>query len=253
MKIFMWNVRGAASSIVTQHLLEYIYAHKPGVLILTKTKLSSQKARDICGSLPYSSYEFVDAIGFKDGIWILWNERNIKLHIVHRNEQTIQIVVHSLLWLFIRDLNEVLDNCEKFGGNPLNKHRVSLFQDLVDDFELIDLGFFGPKFTWWGKGKNGSVIQERLYRALCNVSWCDIFKDSVIDHLFRTRSHHRPIHVSTVSNSPVDNEPFRLEKFWMDHCAGGVNRDHNGDRISGLSNIGIGNNNAVDAWALRMV
>ncbi|KAL3503649.1 hypothetical protein ACH5RR_038098 [Cinchona calisaya] len=103
MKIFMWNVRGEAASIFKQYLMEYINAHKPGILILTETKVSGQKARDICDSLPYSNFEIEDARGSKGGIWILWNEREIKLEIVGRNEQTIQAVIqvnpNSPKWL----------------------------------------------------------------------------------------------------------------------------------------------------------
>ena len=67
---------------------------------------------------------------------------------------------HNLPWAIIGDLNEILFNHEKEGGNLRPHNRMQAFRDVLDDCGLIDLGFTGEPFTW----KRGR-IRERLDRV----------------------------------------------------------------------------------------
>ncbi|KAL3497771.1 hypothetical protein ACH5RR_040503, partial [Cinchona calisaya] len=202
-----------------------------------ETKLSGSNATEACLKLPFSYFEIVDAQGFKGGIWMLWNETKVKVDIVDKIDQSIQAVIQvhpngfpwllsaiyaspnfhtrmhywdnlrnvasncPLLWLLVGDFNKVLNGSEKMGGNPINKKRSAIFNDFIHDCQLMDLGFFGPKFTWWCKRRDGPIIHERLDRTLCNSDWCDLSKDAFVQHIVRTGSDHRPIPVSTKSFS----------------------------------------------------
>jgi hypothetical protein len=61
------------------------------------------------------------------------------------------------------DFNAYLDIVGKQGGGEINFNSMRKFQDCVQQCNLLDLGFHGPRYTWEGRG-----IEERLDRALCN-------------------------------------------------------------------------------------
>ncbi|CAL9017992.1 unnamed protein product [Prunus brigantina] len=52
----------------------------------------------------------------------------------------------NLPWMIAGDFNELVDNSEKCGGNPIS-HGSGLVE-WIDRNQLIDLGFIGAQFTW---------------------------------------------------------------------------------------------------------
>lgn len=48
-------------------------SHNPDLVILTKTRLSDDRANSVISNLGYDGFFKVDAMGFSRGIWILWN------------------------------------------------------------------------------------------------------------------------------------------------------------------------------------
>lgn len=71
--------------------------------------------------------------------------------------------------------------------------RTFAFKSCMDDCNLMDFGFEGPRFTWTNKRENGHLIFEPLDRALCTPDQCEHYPESTIYHLPRTRSDHAPI------------------------------------------------------------
>ena len=45
------------------------------------------------------------------------------------------------------DFNDMIEESEKLGGNPLSVRRVRENRECMDHCNLLDLGFSGPKFT----------------------------------------------------------------------------------------------------------
>lgn len=56
---------------------------------------------------------------------------------------------------------------------------------------LMDLGFFGNKFTWFMTRRGG--IKARLDRALGNQEWLDLFPCFKVQHLNKYLSDHVPV------------------------------------------------------------
>ncbi|KAK8604947.1 hypothetical protein V6N13_082410 [Hibiscus sabdariffa] len=90
-------------------------------------------------------------------------------------------------WILFGDFNATLCSTDRMGGSSYMKPS-RLFNDLVHDIGLRDMGFSGPDYTW-----QRGFTQVRLDRYLCNSYWDESFPVSTIQHLLRLKSDHRPI------------------------------------------------------------
>lgn len=79
--ILAWNVRGAANSQFRRAFRELVDRHKPNVVLLTETRVGGDRADDIINSLGFPVYFKVDPMGFAGGLWLLWNNQEINMHI----------------------------------------------------------------------------------------------------------------------------------------------------------------------------
>lgn len=93
MKIILWNVRGAGHPGFKSHFLHLVQEHKPGIAILVETKLHGERARQICSQLPFDNFTVVDAVGFKGGLWILWNKAEMSVQPISSLSQVIHATV----------------------------------------------------------------------------------------------------------------------------------------------------------------
>jgi hypothetical protein len=134
-----------------------------GVLILWRREISMQQI--------FSAPKHIDVriIEIPDKVWRLtsiygeprWeNKHLIWDRIRELNDQ------HNLPWAITGDFNEILFTHEKEGGNPRLQGYMQAFKDLLNDCELIDLGFIGELFLW----KRG-IIGERLDRVVVKNAW----------------------------------------------------------------------------------
>ena len=76
---------------------------------------------------------------------------------------------HTLPWLLVGDFNETLYHHETFSNLPPNRRRMSMFNDFLNNYNLMDLRYSGPRFTWTNKGDNG-LVMKHLDRALANLN-----------------------------------------------------------------------------------
>ncbi|GAV85522.1 hypothetical protein CFOL_v3_28958 [Cephalotus follicularis] len=96
---------------------------------------------------------------------------------------------HNLPWLVLRDFNEVMAGNEKLGVAPVSEHRLNNFCNCINFFNLIDVGYVGPKFTWT-KLQSDNLIMERLDRAFSNNLLKILFPNILVTHLSRLSSDH---------------------------------------------------------------
>ncbi|VVA32295.1 PREDICTED: reverse mRNAase [Prunus dulcis] len=121
-----------------------------------------------------------------------------------------------MTWLCVGDFNEVFWADEKLGSRVRNDRQIQGFKNANDYCGLQDLGFTGPKFTWWRN--NPEDIHVRLDRALTNIEWSTVF------HLNLTKSDHLPIKIiisEQILNQSRRQRRFSFEEMWADHenCA----------------------------------
>ncbi|XP_031372557.1 uncharacterized protein LOC116187768 [Punica granatum] len=121
-------------------------------------------------------------------------------------------------WVALGDFNEAATSWEKLGGSAASAKHMSLFNRMLDECALLDLGFTGPRFTWSNLWDFDDLIQERLDRVLTNVSWKLQFPEAVVTHLPKSHSDHCPILLSLNPRSiPRLSRSFRFESIWFSH------------------------------------
>ena len=126
--------------------------------------------------------------------------------------------LHSLPWLLLGDFNEVLSGEDKFRGRSINLNRALDFKDCLDSYNLLDLGFFGPKCTWSNRRQLSDLILERIDKCFANPSWRFLFPEALVTQLPRVFSDHYLV-LLELANPPamMRNKPFRFQSMWLLH------------------------------------
>lgn len=65
------------------------------ILAVFEPRISGSKALHVIQSLGYTNSYVVDAEGFSRGIWLLWNDSKVKLHIVANSRHSITALVED--------------------------------------------------------------------------------------------------------------------------------------------------------------
>ncbi|XP_057250155.1 uncharacterized protein LOC130591221 [Beta vulgaris subsp. vulgaris] len=199
MSTIYWNARGIARNSFKLNFRHIINDHHPDIVVLAETHASRRTTTKIVQALPFDNWHLVDPIGFAGGILILWNSTRVHLTILRENFQSITALVEvrdntppfiltavyasprfntrtllwsnlydmaesiDLPWIVFGDFNEVTCQAEKWGGNPISKSRTDLFNKMLNDCHLIDLGFSGRDSH--GRIKETCTHSERLDRG----------------------------------------------------------------------------------------
>lgn len=108
-----------------------------------------------------------------------------------------------------------MEQREKLGGRPFTSGSHCPFRRLVDENDLMDMGYIGYPFTWNNHRAWKANIQERLDRGLSNTRWRLLFPQATIHHLLAFRSDHKPLILHSVPNPPSQPKPFRFEEKWI--------------------------------------
>ncbi|XP_075656927.1 uncharacterized protein LOC142627031 [Castanea sativa] len=80
--------------------------------------------------------------------------------------------LHDKPWIIAGVFNEMLVDGDKFGGRAVSANQSLIFKDCLDSCNMIDLGFWGPRFTWSNRRDILNLIQERIDRIFVNPNWC---------------------------------------------------------------------------------
>lgn len=116
------------------------------------------------------------------------------------------------------DFNDVVCGDENMGGNGICRRRVEEYTSCMNFYNLIDLGFTRPKFTWTNKRVLPKLIQGRLDRVWANLKWKSCFLEALVKHLAHINHDHCPLLLS-LDNPPnrFSKRPFRFQPVWLSH------------------------------------
>lgn len=89
---------------------------------------------------------------------------------------------------------------------------------MIDQCNLLDLDFFGTRFTWQHGCRGGRLVSCRLDRGLCDHLWRMEFPEASVEHLMRGTSDHNPL-LLRCSNMLASRQerPFRFLAAWCGH------------------------------------
>jgi len=65
----------------------------------------------------------------------------------------------------------------------------------LEECQLCDVGYTGPKFSWSNKRKDATFTKERLGQAVANKEWCALFQVVFVTILASRTSDHNPVYV----------------------------------------------------------
>ncbi|KAL4280940.1 hypothetical protein GQ457_03G011290 [Hibiscus cannabinus] len=238
----------AALTTVLGHFRRVVRDSKPVLVALFEPRISGSRASSVIRKLGFPKSFRVEAHGFSGGIWILWKEElvvqvlKISNQYVHMRVRfsateppvfitavyaspnaTLRKYVWDQLfnlnpgtehaWLLGGDFNAIYDSMDRSGGSRSRLGISRGMANFVFNTGLTDAQLQGPRFTW----KRGSLSQ-RIDRCLLNDKWLESFPDSLVFHLDRFGSDHRPILLrSTFGEERQVVKPFRFVFAWQSH------------------------------------
>jgi hypothetical protein len=249
MRLLAWNCRGVNKASTVRVLKILNRECSPDILFLAETKASVQRIDTIKESLGFVECFCVEANGSAGGLALFW-KKGVELEVVHSDHQVISALIYSdppsstwLLnvihgplerkmrkgfwsfmesiikafsgpWLIIGDFNSICSSEDKRGGKQGENYSANWFKNFMFNTGAIDLGFFGPQFTWLNKREGLANIKERLDRGVCDHDWQSMFPKAGTRHLGAPKSDHRPILLDTHLDNLKIIRPFRFEAMW---------------------------------------
>ncbi|KAA3469292.1 reverse transcriptase [Gossypium australe] len=232
MKLLSWNVRGSGSPRTVRRLRYMLKLRNPQMVFFVETKICRSKMERIRYSCGYVNGIEVDLEGTRGGLYLAWKQevsitvRHIDM-VVDKNESREHdrsnswAELRSLYteerfpWFVCGDFNKIMYGFEKRGGVPRDERRMELFQKVLLECSLMDMGFSGRWFTWERGNLLETNICERLDRRVANEEWLVMFPEVSIQHLTHSFSNHCPLLVNTRrAEQGVKVADFKFEAWW---------------------------------------
>ena len=241
-QFLVWNAQGVAKAHTRRHLKNLIRDHK----ILFAVVIEPQRVAPAVGRNLHG-LRFIGA-NVSGHIWILAHE-DWTVEVVDDSRQFLHVKVTAAIfpfpiyisivygrhtretrqelweklgdislavegrpWLVGGDFNIFLTNEERQGSDTDRQGNMMEFADAIADCQLIDLGFDGPMFTWYGAG-----LWERLDRILIGEHWTSVFATTRVTHLARFSSDHAPLLVRCQFSVQTIRPAFRFQNMWVRH------------------------------------
>ncbi|XP_074274110.1 uncharacterized protein LOC141597542 [Silene latifolia] len=115
--------------------------------------------------------------------------------------------------LVIGDFNQVELHSDKLGGSVSIRGQADFTAWRIHNC-LVDIPFFGPRFTWMNGQQDDNYIMERLDRAYATQDWFDLFPYTSVLHLPILISDHSPIilRFTQHSKSPSGSSSYILSR-----------------------------------------
>ena len=248
MRILGWNCRSICNSSTVRALGAQIKATRADLVFLSETKANASRMDYVKRYLKFDNMSVVEAKGSAGGLCLLWkNGLTIKEVEFDKNLIAVKVTDSVLDWLLvgfygppyyskkkkawgnlfalleshqgpwacIGDFNFIINDDEQSGGRKGGTSATNYLKELLFEFNAVDLGFSGNKFTW-AKGRWGNtVVKRRLDRGVASISWRLAFPKASITHLGASKSDHTPILLDTLPKESFAHRPFRFEAVWL--------------------------------------
>jgi exonuclease III len=253
MKVISWNCRGLGSKTKEEAMRALIKTENPDIMLVQETKLEenlflqSRKRFWKKGGI-----NAISARGASGGLGTLWNDSKYKMVAGKKNVHWLltkfqhqdSMEVFSLFnvyvpvnagekkfcWDSLRDLADegVLENIiiagdlnislsqsEKRGGCIVRDPAREWVEDLIQDWDLLDVKPSRGKYTWSNKRVGPGHIAARLDRFLLQSSYLLLGIDVKMKILSNSTSDHKPIMLVLTPQRNLGPIPFRFSPLWI--------------------------------------
>ncbi|KAK9689842.1 hypothetical protein RND81_09G085300 [Saponaria officinalis] len=243
----VWNCRGLndpLAPIITK-IRALLSTKHYDFVFLSETKCMVEDVSPICRPFGMVNHVGVDALGSSGGLWLGWRKM-INLSVVFKCKNFIICLVeqckerswflccvygdpyvsnrndvwqHLGSWLelldrpylLIGDFNQVEYNWDKLSQKCGRIDGANDFTLWKQNYQLLDIPFKGPRFTWWNIRKGKKKVYERLDKALGSKDWFSIFPESGVHHFPIQLSDHAPIEFSPDLTKSKGLRPYKIE------------------------------------------
>lgn len=248
----MWNTHGLGNPRGIRNLYDFIKKEVPHLVFLQETRLTRHAMEKCKLKLGFFNCLTIDYQGRSGGLALLWTTevqvtiKNyssnhirttirgnfpthscwditrmylfLKANNKHRTWERIRSIHQQSKnkWLVGGDFNEVMFQDEKWGGKRKAKNLLLDFCSMVNDCELTDRGYMGPKYTWCNNRKGEACISERIERCLASIDWHVQFPNAVVRHGIAAYSDHLLLWVELKPQveQGTRKKIFRFEAIW---------------------------------------
>ncbi|KAJ4826614.1 hypothetical protein Tsubulata_002208 [Turnera subulata] len=155
---------GAKSELFASALNGIVQQHRVKLAIILEPRISGRRARNVIRGLGFRSWIVEDDRGFSGGIWILWRPEVLSVAVLDSAHV-------RLSWIVMGDFNVISSPDETQGGQVPPQARKARFRQWIEECGLSDLGFKGPRFTWF-RGN----LWRRLDRVLVMDDWRQVLR-----------------------------------------------------------------------------
>lgn len=251
-RLLSWNCRGAGSPQTVRAIKGLLRDYHPNIMFLMETRVPSLRARQIIRGSSFTHLMAVEARGFSGGLWCFWDDTTLQVRLLSYTSQLINIrvswlnedpVIISLIyasptaigreplyeymeqmanyvhvpWLAIGDFNQVVRQQDKSGGRPVRGYGLLRMFRMIDECQLMEVEFSGPRFTWSNGQPGRFLIKQRIDQAWCNDLWQNRFGSTALQHLPRLQSDHHPLFLTITPQQHTIPKPFKFLACWMLH------------------------------------
>ncbi|KAI3849322.1 hypothetical protein MKW92_002908, partial [Papaver armeniacum] len=119
--------------------------------------------------------------------------------------------------MLVGDMNFVLEDYEKHGGNEVSTSNFNVVHRAIQQIGLMDIGFKEDPFTWSNQREGQDNIRECIDRSLVNVKWFEVFTDSTVYHLTRVASDHNPLLIDIDPLKLSGGRPYKYFRGCKEH------------------------------------
>jgi exonuclease III len=254
MNLFIWNVKGLNHPSKQKEVQRFVRSKKIGLVCLVETKLKEANAGAISSTLfPDWEFSYNYEHHYLGRIWLCWSREDFVVTILHKSDQCITCIVHSIKekvcwhqtyvycsnnpierrilwqhllsiklrmvagpWLLCGDFKSVRFLEEKWGLGSLNSYQLE-FHDCLNTLEVVDLNFSGCFFTWSNKSEGDNFVARKLDRVLVNEEWLCQFGRTCVDFPTRGISDHSPAVITVGTLPSFGPKPFKFYNYWLEN------------------------------------
>eukprot|EP00253_Pinus_taeda_P022851 PITA_22851 len=117
--------------------------------------------------------------------------------------------------IIVGDLNLTLLSSEKRGGSIVRDPAREWVEDLMQDWDLLDIKPIKGTFTWSNKRIGSGHITARLDKFLVQISFLLLGLDARMRILQSSVSDHKPISLELLTPKDLGPIPFRFSSLWI--------------------------------------